>query len=423
MPGPEQQSSMLRDASARDALARTVREYVAAHADEMVGYLDEVVRIPSIWGDVKQLARLATVLGRPLERAGAGVAYTDSGTPNAPNVLARIGRQGGGSGAARNLLFCGHFDVYPPSHGWSFDPFAGRIHEGKLFGAGAADMKGGTVAMIMAGTVLAALGLPRSGQATLLAIPNHFEGGEGTRRALDDGLTAEAGIVCEPTDLDICAAQRGILYLTVRIKGVAAHSTAAHLGVNAIELIAPIIEAVKADAFTCPTHDAYGPQKIVNVAMVNGGLRHCLIPEDCTLTIDIRFAPSTTAEAVLAEARQILAGICARDHRLRMTCEPEETCIRNPRSPMPWFEHPIRDAVARAHHSIVGRRCNVACHPAWPDTPVLIERGVPSVTYGPGSKYCYWDEEYVPIDEYLHAIEVYATTGASWCDAHDAARA
>ena len=59
----------------------------------------------------------------------------------------------------------------------------------------------------------------------MLAVPNHFEGGEGTRRALDAGLTAEAGIVCEPTDLDICAAQRGILYMDITIKGVGAHTT------------------------------------------------------------------------------------------------------------------------------------------------------------------------------------------------------
>ncbi len=72
---------------------------------------------------------------------------------------------------------------------------------------------------------MSALGLPKNGKVSLLAVPNHFEGGEGTRRALDAGLTAEAAIVCEPTDLDICSSQRGILYMLVRVKGVSAHTT------------------------------------------------------------------------------------------------------------------------------------------------------------------------------------------------------
>ena len=57
-----------------------------------------------------------------------------------------------------------------------------------------------------------------------------------------------------------------------------------------------------------------------------------------------------------------------------------------------------------------------ACHPAWPDTPVFNERGIPAVTYGPGSKHCYWDDEYVRTDEYLNAIKVYAATAARWFD-------
>ena len=392
------------------AIDRKIGEYVDAHADKMVGFLQEIVRIPSIWGDVPQLARLAETLGRPLKEAGGTVEFPDSGTPGAPNVQAFVGDAGSG----RRLLLCGHFDVYPPSKSWTFDPFGGTIDRGRLYGAGSTDMKAGTTAMIMAGTVLAALGLPKGGQVAMLAVPNHFEGGEGTRRALDDGLTAEAGIVCEPTDLDICAAQRGILYMTIRVKGVSAHTTAGHIGVNAIEKAIPVIEALKADAFVRPDLDAFGPQKIVNVAMVDGGLRRCLIPEECTLTVDVRHSPSTTAAAVLREVERILERLAGQDPQFHATVEPEETCIRNPRSPMDWVSHPIRDQVDRAHKSVAGSAAVVSCHPAWPDTPVLIERGIPSVTYGPGSKFCYWDDEYVNVDEYLKAIRVYAATAAHW---------
>ena len=388
---------------------KRVGDYVDAHAEEMVGFLQKVVQSKSLWGEVPALEACGALLAARMSDAGVRVERPDSGTPGAPNVFGRVGDASTG----RRFLLCGHYDVYPPSQAWSFDPWSAPIRDGKVYGPGSTDMKGGTTAMVVAATVLAALGEPKGGEVVVLGVPNHFEGGEGTRRAFDQGLTAEAGIICEPTDLDICAAQRGILYMDITIRGVGAHTTYEAVGVNAIEPVIPIIEALKSPAFAKPHHNEFGPEKIVNIALVKGGLRRCLIPEECVLTVDVRFAPSTTAAAVLSEVRGILAGI-AKGQKFTMSVEPQESCVRNPRSPMNWVKGPIRDRVAAEHAAFRGAPPAVSCHPAWPDTPVLIERGVPSVTYGPGSKYCYWDEEFVPIEEYLTAIKVYAATAANW---------
>ncbi len=388
---------------------RRIGAYVDAHAAELTAFLQEVVQSKSLWGDVPELGKLANLMHRRLNAGGVRAELHDSGTTHAPNVIGRVGDASTG----RRLLFCGHFDVYPPSKAWTFDPWSAPIRGDKLYGPGSTDMKGGTTAMLMAATVLAALGEPKGGEMIVLPIPNHFEGGEGTRRALDDGLTAEAGIVCEPTDLDICAAQRGILYADIKIKGVGAHTTYEEVGVNAIEPIIPIIQALKTPAFAKPNHDEFGPEKIVNIALVQGGLRRCLIPAECILTVDIRFSPSTNVDAVLAELRGIVAKI-ATGQKYSVVVEPQENCVKNPRSPMNWVVHPVRDRIAAAHEAFAGTAARPACHPAWPDTPVLNERGIPSITYGPGSKYCYWDEEYVPISQYLQAIKVYASTAANW---------
>jgi acetylornithine deacetylase/succinyl-diaminopimelate desuccinylase-like protein len=390
-------------------IEQRVGDHVDAHADEMVQFLQTVVQSRSLWGDVPELAKLGDLLTARLRAAGCRAEQPDSGSPGMPNVLTSVGDASTG----RNLLFCGHFDVYPHSKAWSFDPWSAPIRDGKLYGPGSADMKGGTTAMVVAATVLAALGEPKGGQAIVLAVPNHFEGGEGTRRALDAGLKAEAGIVCEPTDLDICAAQRGILYIDITIKGVGAHTTYEEVGVNAIEPVIPIIQALKTKEFAKPNHDEFGPEKIVNIALVQGGLRSCLIPEECVLTVDVRFSPSTSAAAVLHEVRAITAKI-AKGQKFTIDVQPQDSCVRNPRSPMNWIQHPVRDQVAAAHEAYAGKPPLASCHPAWPDTPVLNERGIPSITYGPGSKYCYWDEEYVPIAEYLQAIKVYAATAANW---------
>ena len=393
---------------------KRIASYVDQHADEMVGFLQSVVSTRSLWGDVKALAGMARVLGDYMSRAGVDVSYPDSGTPGAPNVLAAVGNKA----SKRNLLLNGHFDVYPPSKSWSFEPFSAPIRDGKLYGPGSTDMKGGTTAMVVATTVLAALELPKNGKVVALAVPNHFEGGEGTRRALDAGLSAEAAIICEPTDLDICAAQRGILYMMVHVSGVSAHTTHTEVGVNAIEKAMRFIGALRSDSFLKPNNDDYGPEKILNIAMIEGGLRRCLIPEHCTITVDVRFSPSTTAKNVLADVQRVIDECARQDPKFHATVEPQETCVRNPRSPMVWIKHPINDAIARAHEAYGASPIKLACHPAWPDTPVFNERGIPAVTYGPGSKHCYWDEEYVSIDEYLQAIKVYAATTANWFDAN-----
>jgi acetylornithine deacetylase/succinyl-diaminopimelate desuccinylase-like protein len=387
--------------------------YVDQHADEMVGFLKTVVSTRSLWGDVRELANMAGIFGERMSQAGVGVSYPDSGTPGAPNVLAVVGN----GGNDRSLLFNGHFDVYPPSQSWSFDPFSAPVRDGKVYGPGSTDMKGGTTAMVVATTVLAALGLPKNGKMVALAVPNHFEGGEGTRRALDAGLKSEAAIICEPTDLDICSAQRGILYMNVHVKGVSAHTTYTTRGVNAIDKAMQLIAALHSDSFLKPNNDAYGPEKILNIAMIEGGLRRCLIPEHCNITLDVRFSPSTTAQNVLRDVRNVIDDCARRDAKFHATVEPQDSCVRNPRSPMDWIRHPINDAIGAAHEAFGGSSVKHACHPAWPDTPIFNERGIPAVTYGPGSKHCYWDDEYVSIDEYLKAIKVYAATAANWFDA------
>jgi acetylornithine deacetylase/succinyl-diaminopimelate desuccinylase-like protein len=395
--------------SRTDAVTR-ICEFVDSHAEEMVRFLQKVVATRSIWGDVPELARMAHVLGEHMASAGVRVGYPDSGTQGAPNVLAWTGDLA----SSRTLIFNGHFDVYPPSDSWSFDPFSAPIRDAKVYGPGSTDMKGGTTAMVVAATVLSALELPKGGRVAVLAVPNHFEGGEGTRRALDAGLTAEAGVICEPTDLEICASQRGILYMDVFVKGVSAHTTHAEVGVNAIEKAIPFMRALRSEQFLKPVCDAFGAEKILNISMIEGGLRRCLIPESCKITLDVRFSPSTTAERVLGDVRRIIEEQSRLDPKFHATVEPQETCVRNPRSPMDWIRHPINDVIAAAHLAVGSTPTRLSCHPAWPDTPVFNERGIPAVTYGPGSKHCYWDEEYVRIDEYLQAIKVYAATAANW---------
>ena len=194
---------------------------------------------------------VAVALGR---RAGAGeaaatcsrrrcatAAFASScpipARPARRTCSARVGDASTGPAAS---CFCGHFDVYPPSKAWSFDPWSAPIRDGQALRPGLdrhegrhhRDGGGGD------GACGARRAEGRRGRRARRC-PTISKAAKARAARSTQGLTAEAGIVCEPTDLDICAAQRGILYMDITIKGVGAHTTYEEVGVNAIEPVDP----------------------------------------------------------------------------------------------------------------------------------------------------------------------------------------
>lgn len=370
----------------------------------------ELLRIPSVWGDAARLTDAAELIGGYLADAGLVVELAESGTDGMPMVVARLRGRGGG----RSVILNGHMEVYPPSESWTVDPWGALVRDGRVYGQGAADMKGGTAAMTVAAATLARAEVPLRGDLVVLAVPNHFEGGEGTRRALRNGLAADFAVVCEPTGNAVVTGQRGILYLTITTRGRTAHTTALGIGVNAIERAARVVAALGRMVPKDARREPVPTEKMVNVAMVSGGVVHNLVPESCRLTVDIRFPPEQTQDDVLADVRDAIAAALSDDDQFPTTVEPEPTCIRNPRSSLRLpDDHPLARALADAHEAVTGSPAASAFHPAWPDTPIFNEAGVPAVTYGPGSMECYWDDESVEVGEYVTAAKTYCAAVAA----------
>ncbi|MBT2207871.1 M20 family metallopeptidase [Actinomadura sp. NEAU-AAG7] len=375
------------------------------HEPELVAFLRDLIRIPSVWGDGPALTAAAEHLAAPLAEAGLTVELPDSGTPGMPNVLARTGT----GDPADALIFNGHLEVYPPSTSWRRDPFGGEIDGGAIHGVGVADMKAGTAAMTMAAAMLARSGVPLPRDVVVLAVPNHFEGGEGTRQALRDGLRGAYAVNCEPSGLRVLTGQRGIAYVTVTVRGRAAHTTALDIGVNAVARAAEVVREVLAMPITAADGRVLDDVKICNVAQISGGVAHNLVPERCDITFDFRFPPAQTQDDVLRDVRAAVERALDDLTGFPVEVSLEATCVKNPRSSLrvPDGEGLLAD-VAAAHRASTGRDAAHGFHQAWPDTPIFWEAGIRAVTYGPGSMDCYWDDESVPVEDYLAAVRTYA---------------
>ena len=220
----------------------SVLDAAAGDAERSFELYRELLQVPSVWGDARELRRAADLLGGALSDAGLDVQLPDSGTPEMPMLLARLPGRGAGRRCCSPATWRsirhrnrGRSTRGPP-----------RSVMAACYGQGAADMKGGTAGMCAAAAVLGRSGAELPGDLVVLAVPNHFEGGEGTRKAVREGLRTDAAIVCEPTDLEVVTGQRGILYLEITVRGRAAHTTALRLGVNAIERAARVVAALGA---------------------------------------------------------------------------------------------------------------------------------------------------------------------------------
>lgn len=394
---------MTADAARAEAAGRVLR-WIDEHEQAYVEFLAEFIRVPSVWGDGPHLTTAAEMLAGALQDVGVPARLTRCGTAGMSNVQATYG-----PATPDGLVFNGHMEVYPPSTSWTRDPFGGDVGDGQIYGVGVADMKAGSAAMTMAVTALAATGVSPARAITVLAVPNHFEGGEGTRQAIRDGLRARYAINCEPSDMKVLLGQRGIAYVKARVHGRAAHTTALDIGVNAIDRAGRFVREVLDMPITGPDGAVLDAEKICNVAMISGGVAHNLVPEVCDVTFDVRFPPEQDQECVLRDVRAAAARALSRTDEFPVEVTLEDTCVKNPRSSVRIPQDaPIVTTLARAHEH--GGRSSAAhgFHKAWPDTPIFWEAGIEAATYGPGSMDCYWDDESVVVADYLAAIRTYA---------------
>ncbi len=201
-----------------------------------------------------------------------------------------------GSGGAR-LLVNSHLDTVPPCAGWDTDPYQPEWKDDRLYALGSNDAKGCVTAMLCAALELAD-NPPPSGTALFAFTAEEEIGGQGIATILADLAPLDAAIVGEPTSLQACGAQRGMLILRCVAHGESAHVAHAGLADNAIHKAAR--DMAKLAALQFPGHPLLGASK-AQVTQVNGGLARNQVPDACEFFVDFRTTPNLDHRVLAAE--------------------------------------------------------------------------------------------------------------------------
>lgn len=316
----------------------------------------------------------------------------------------------GGNGPG--LLLLGHTDVVPIGDGWTTDPFGAEVRDGRIYGRGASDMKGGLAAALVA---LAALrGTELNGPVELAAVVDEEETGKGIRAYVASASGRPRSflgcITAEPTDLQTIIAARGDSYLRVAIHGRACHAGNPDDGANAIYGAAAVvaeIERLHAELAAAP-HPLLGPATW-SVGQINGGTGGSIVPAECVIVADRRLLPGESPATVLDDLRSRVAALDLKSRGLTVDLDmPME---------MPAFETAAEDALVVATEA--ARRdaggpvlplagWTAACDGGY----VARDLGVPVVVLGPGSvtTEAHRADESVPIAELVTAARTYALT-------------
>lgn len=393
---------------AQDPVARAL-----ASLDEraLVAALVDLVRVPSVFDPAagtteEPAARFAHDL-----LAGWGWApLWEEVAPGRPNVVATLR----GARPGPHLILEGHTDVVTPGDpaAWSHDPFGGEIMGGRLYGRGAADMKGGVIAALFAAEAVRASGVPFAGTLTLAIVADE----EGMMAGIKDFVArghaddATAALVCEPEGGRVCVAQKGALRVRVSARGVMAHGAMPESGANPVAALADFLSRVHAlerDLQDEAGEHEYLGKVYITPTVIDGGdaAQLNVIPASAVTYLDVRTTPLTPHEALLDRLRQVALGVAQDGDGCTLAVDVLED--RPPTMTDP--DGPLVAAVVAAHEAVHGAPPPLGGVPGATDGTILWrERGLPVVVYGPGDVTIpHQADEFVRLADVTAAARVY----------------
>lgn len=450
-----------------DKIESQIVDYIEAHKESYIAFLQDLIRIPSITGyekdaqefvrkkieelgaeteflepDLKKMfekfpevAQMPSIgeegLDMPLmtddkftyEQIMASPYDRLKSYKDRPDVIGRIKGTGGG----KSLILNGHIDTVPIGElsKWKHDPFGAEIENGRMYGRGTTDMKGGIATMIFAVEALQKLGIKLKGDLMLQSVVNEEHAGGGALGAVTAGLTADAAIVTEPTG-DSAVLQDGSnggVYWEVRIKGYETHAGARwkgreQYGVSANEKSACIIaNLLKMES------EVNKDETLMSfcIGKLHGGTYATATAPECVMNGVAYFYPKLgTGPAGINKVKKLIkdAVLSVDDPWLKANPPSIKFQHYDDAYKLDGSKDEILRTVAGSIKDILGKEAGVAVAGGGGDARHLGNQGgIPAIYYGPGNVVmAHSTDEYIELDNYIECIKVLAVAIYRWCN-------
>lgn len=421
---------------------RRVLQVIDSRRNEVVGLLRQLLRFKTVTPLMGEKAegddyrRFQAFVSKYLADLGFGVetweadaaslkSFPGSGVlpdRDLSNMPIVVGRRGG---RGRSLILNGHYDVVPQGvrDNWSVPPFEGVVADGKVFGRGACDMKGGFAAMLQALRCIAEAKADPPGALVFESVPDEEQSSMGTLACCQRGVRADAGLIPEPTDLKVLVAARGSYSGTISVFGRAGHSEETPVpweqggAVNAITKAVKVLESLDALneewAKRPEKRHKYLDPDIIVPTMIRGGEWEVMYPERVDIAFTSDFVPAT--KDIHGEIQAALDRVVSQDSWMR-----QHPPVLNP--PASDF---LYAAEVHENEPIVQTASAVLADLGVP--PKLVGCGsltdmihlvnysqVPTVSIGPSARTAHRPDEHVTIDELVQVTKALALVILRW---------
>jgi acetylornithine deacetylase len=374
---------------------------------DLTTLLSQLVAIDSVNPDLVPggagEGEIARFVARWLEQVGLDVELQPT-LNDRPNVIATVK----GKGAGRSLMINAHMDTV--GYSGMGQPLSPVVEGNRLYGRGAWDMKGSLAAMMLTGAALAQN--PPAGDVILTAVVDEEFASIGAQ-AVGDRFRADAAIVTESTDLSVCIAHKGFVWIEIETRGVAAHGSRPHEGVDAIAKMGPVIAGIVTldqQLRSASGHPLLGPGSI-HSSLIEGGIELSTYPDRCLLKVERRTIPGETVEQVDAEIADILELIADSDHEF-----VGSSLITLDRQPFEVAEtEPIVTIVRDQARKATGHEPEITGELGWMDSALLSAAGIPTVVFGPSGEGAHSAVEWVNLDDLVVLQDVLIATAHEFC--------
>ena len=363
--------------------------WIDAHFDEQVRFLQALIQVPTDTPPgnnaphAERAAELLDAMGLATEKHPVPAALVQAaGLQTITNLIVRRSY-----GAGRTIALNAHGDVVPPGDGWTHDPYAGEIEDGKIYGRAAAVSKCDFSTYAFAVRALESLQRPLHGGIDLLFTYDEEFGGEvGPGWLLQNKLTQPDLLIAAGFSYQVITAHNGCLQMEVTVHGKMAHAAIPASGVDALQGAVHILNALYAQntLYQQVTSRVAGiTHPYLNVGLIEGGTNTNVVPGRVTFKLDRRMIPEENPAEVEATLRQVIAD--AAERTPGVTVDIKRMLLARALRPLPGNQ-PLVEALQKHGESVFGEPIPALGTPLYTDVRLFCEAGIPGVVYGAGPR-------------------------------------